>query len=672
MHLAVVLAAVISLVVQPEPATDVAWVGGTHSKIAARAGSLPIHGRQIVVSSSLDGSVVRTKGALPQTIELDPTPTFSPGDAVRLARELTVAMYGATGQLWTPRAELRVLLDDGDRATLVWWVAVSSADPIGSWEVLVDAQDGHALGLPTPTLHTARGNIYPTNPDVSELEEAELLRLDPTATGMEGDWAFVNTCSNYDGDECDGKTRLALEDADGDYLYDPDPGSHDDPFAEVQMYYHLDLVSQWFWDRHGFDHPLPIEGVVNFDYDNAFFGDIDGDGQGEVAFGTAGNGVDFSYDADVIYHEFGHSVFGRIAGQTGFIGADEFGTEWATGGLNEGTADLFTLVLTGDPELGEYAANGFGLGLQGSIRNLEADRHCPTDLYGESHRDGEVFGAFGWNLLEDPLLDADLVGDYIYGSVAAFPVNANWEDASDALWDVADDMLAAGMLTADQHDAIAGHLEASGLVPCGRVIRIDEDQEPQQLMVGVGIFPEAWIPAGNQFSLDAPEGTTRIRFRVKNWLSSDHNLHWVLFVRRGEHVFHDVQPIETPFGNIDVPFPETYDYVIEGEGGEFEINFELDSDEYPLEVGATYYFSLATRVDGSLGGFFAQAEITVDGRTWYEEPPAGDDDDDAADDDDGAGCSSCSSSMAGRSAPLAWLGLVALLGLLRVSRSERR
>lgn len=671
MNLAAALAAALSLLVTTHHDEQIEWVAGTHSKITVEAGGLPVHGRQIVVSRSLDGALVRTKGQLPELIELDPVPVTSAGDAVRLAQGLVVAMHGAEGQLWAPRTELRILLDDSGDATLIWWVNLSSADPLGIWEVLVDAHEGHALGLPVPTLHTAQGNIYPTNPETSDVTEVELPRLEPGEDGMEGDWAYVNSCDAYDGDSCTAKSRHAEADADGNFLFDPDAGSSDDPFAEVQMYYHLDLISQWFSVRHGFEHLFPIEGVVNFDYDNAFFGDIDGDGQGEVAFGQTGNGVDFAYDGDVIYHEFGHSVFGRIAGQTGFIGADEYGIEWATGGLNEGTADLIAMVLTGDPELGEYAANGFGLGLQGSIRNLEADRHCPTDLYGESHRDGEVFGAFGWNLLEDPLLDPDLVGDFVFGAVSAFPVNANWEAASDALWDTADDMRAADMLTDDQYDAIAGHLEAAGLNPCGRVIRIDEDQEPKQLMVGVGMFPDAWIPAGNQFSLDAPEGTTRIRFRVKNWLSSDPNLKWLLFVRRGEHVLHEVQPIETPFGNIEVPLPETYDYEIEGEGGEYELNFELDSDEYPLEPGATYYFSLATRVDGTLGGFFAQAEITVDGRTWYEEPeqPADDDDDD--DDDGGAGCSDCSSAVAGRG-PSAWLALGLLLVGVRLSRSGRR
>ena len=304
-----------------------------------------------------------------------------------------------------------------------WLVDVSFSDPLAIYQVAIDAHTGAIRGH-RPTLFEARANVYPTNPSISDVEEVELLGLYSGATELTGSYGRVVSCDELDeggfggGVTCTEKSHHAEADAEGNFLFEPDPGSSDDPFAEAQMYYHLDLVARWFDEEQGFDHDYPTEAVVNFDYNNAFFGDIDGDGLGEIAFGQSGT-MDFAYDADVIYHEFGHSVFGRIAGQTGFAGADEYGFEWATGGLNEGTADLFSLVLTLDPKLGEYAASGFGLGA--AIRDLEEDRHCPTDLYGESHRDGEIFGSFGWNLIENPEFGADLTGDYIYGAVAAFP-----------------------------------------------------------------------------------------------------------------------------------------------------------------------------------------------------------------------------------------------------------
>src|SRR5690606_8484190 len=140
----------------------------------------------------------------------------------------------------------------------------------------------------------------------------------------------------------------------GDYLFTPDPASGDDPFGEVQLYYHLDRVSAWVEDRYGFFHDEPIVGRLNFPMTNAFFGDFDGDGRGDVSFGTSEDGHDFAYDADVVYHEFGHSLVDGL-GSPGFLNADAIGLDWVGGGLNEGSADVLAMLLTLDPLMAEYA-----------------------------------------------------------------------------------------------------------------------------------------------------------------------------------------------------------------------------------------------------------------------------------------------------------------------------
>jgi len=311
--------------------------------------------------------------------------------------------------------------------------------------------------------------------------------------------------------------------------------------------------------------------------------------------------------------------------------------------------------------MGDYAGSGFG---SDAIRDLEEDRHCPTDLYGEVHVDGEVFGSFAWNVLDDPLFDADLTGDYFWGVVSGLPVDSNWMDLSDQLAATADDLLAAGEIDDEQHARLLELMAAQGLDACGRVIRLDEEQEPTQMMLGVSFAEQTPIPLGQQYSLDAPEGAYRLRFRVTDWYSQDPNLGWILYVRRGEHVFHEVIPVDTPIGTIDMPFPRDYDFSVDGEGDDYELELTLDSDP-PLEPGATYYFSMASREIDTLGGFYVFGEITVDGDAWIEEVEA--DDDDAADDDDdgGSGCQDCSSSMAGGAPAGLLLVLLGLLGLRR-------
>jgi len=621
---------------------------------------VPVLGSEVVVSLDQTGSYLRAAGSALSAGTISNSPSLSPDTAADSARLFLEGLGSGEGSLWDPRSTLH-FVQQGDSLRLVWLVDLSFSEPLGLYQVLVDAHDGVIRGHRS-TLFTAQAYIYPTNPIVSDLTEVELTGLSAGAEHASGAYALARSCDvfedSFGSGNCAEKSYHATADENGDFLFSPDPTSSDDPLAEVQMYHHLDLIARWFHETQGFEHPYPTEGIVNFDYNNAFFGDIDGDGAGEVAFGQTAS-MDFAYDADVIYHEFGHSVFGRIAGQTGFIDADEYGMQWSTGGLNEGTADLFALVLSGDPKLGEYAGAG-GLG-QSAIRDLEEDRHCPTDLYGESHRDGEIFGAFGWNLIDEPLIGAQLTGDFIYGAVSAFPTDATWSDAGEALVSTAQDMLDNGSLSTEQFAFISSELESSGLANCGRVIRLDEGQEPTQAMMGVSLLADQKLPLGQQFSLDAPEGTYKLRFRVKDFLTNDPNLAWTLYVRRGEHIVHELEELSTPFGTFEIPIPTDYDFEIDGEGSDFDLEITDESD-LVLEPGATYYFSMASRQDGALNQFFANAEIRVDGDAYIDESAAGDDDDD--DDDDPAGCA-CNGTAVGGVAPLTAMAGLLLLGLSR-------
>ncbi len=636
-----------------EPRLSVPGPAGPVVRMTQRLHGLEIHGRDLVFAYDPSGALRSVRGEVVVAAPLATEPALDAAAAEAIAEDAAELVWSGAGRLWAPRSELVAYLDRAGAAHLAWRVDVSLADPIGAWRVLVDAHDG-SLRDWQPTMHTASADVYPTNPSVSDLVEVELPRLDGDGLELSGEHADVTSCIEFEdtgfgGQQCVEQTRFALPDGDGDYFYAPDADAPEDAFAEVQMYYHLDFVSEWFSANYGFEHAVPIEGIVNFDVTNAFFGDFNGDGRGDVAFGQGG-GIDFAYDADVIYHEFMHSVFGTVV-QSSFLNSDEYGLEWAPGGLNEGSADAMALALTGDPQLGEYAGAGFGPG-NSAIRDLEADRHCPTDLYGQSHTDGEVWGAFAWNLIEDEAVGAEIAADVLYSAIVRFPDNPNWRDAGAALYEALEILRDLDRIDDAQVAAVEAHMEASGLDDCGRVIPLDDDQEPTLLMVHPGFAGDVNIPLGHQFSIDAPEGTYRVRFRIKDFATQTQNLAWVLYVRRGEHVVHEL--VDSGFG-FDVAVPDVYDHAVEGEGEDVEFNLTFDSDP-PLEPGETYYFSMASRQLGTIQGFGA-AEVRVDGRTWWEEPVAPEDDDDG-----GAGCRDCSATVVGGAgyAPLAALLLVLL------------
>ncbi len=442
---------------------------------------------------------------------------------------------------------------------------------------------------------------------------------------------------------------------DGDFLYSPNALSQTaDPFAEVQMFYHLDLIARWFEDRFGFRTDFgvagnAVEGIVNFGYANAFYGDGDGDGLPEVSFGQSGV-ADFAYDADIVYHEFTHAVFGQIV-ETGFGRFDEWGRNVGSGGLNEGSADLFSMILSGDPLVGEYAAGGFLPGAD-AIRDLEEDRQCPDAIYGETHRDGEIWGSFGWNLIDHPDIGPDLTAELIFAAINTWPSDVDYGIAGRSVIEAAESLLEEGAITSDQLAVVVELAEAQGLDDCGRAVRLDDGAEPVQAMRG-GFRQDGTpfsMPLPNQFSLDAPEGTVSLTFDVVGLVGTP-GLGYTVHVRRGEHVVHDLVPV----GDHGFVFavPDVYDFAVDGT--EVGTVLELDAmSEPPLEPGATYYFSITSLPSDGMGGF-GGADITVAGHAEIVPVEPADDDDALA---AGDGCQGCSAVPgAGFLAPLLLLGL---------------
>ena len=644
--------------VELAPSRVLRWGGGTFVHLDQRWDGLSIHGARVIVDYDGRGALRAIHGQPLRSLPLGQQPAVDVHDAVRTAEAFVAGELG-DGALWPPRVEPGLLRGKA-RTDLAWVVDLSTAEPVGAWRVFVDALDGRILSV-RQRAFTAQGNVYPTNPTASELTEVE-LPID--GDELSNEYAYVNSCSDFDDQHwtCNAKEVQATPNQGGDFLFDPDPMAAEDPFAEVQMLWHLDRIARWFDQEFGFrvDFGLggnAVEGIVNFDLANAFFGDADGDGIPEVAFGQ-GYGVDFAYDADVIYHEFGHAMFGQVVeDNTGRY--DEYGRLVAPAGLNEGTADLFSLVLTGDPMLGEYAGGGLLGG--GAIRELDDDRHCPTDIYGESHVDGEIWGAFGWNVIEDELLGPDVAANLVFGALNEWTDEVTFGMAGQSLVHSADALLEEGYVDDGQHAALLGHIEAAGLDDCGRVIRLDEGQEPTQYMTGrIGNDGTPRLrPLPNQFSLDAPEGAVALRFYVEE-LVGDEGLGFTVFVRRGEHIIHEL--VESGGWGGYTAVADVYDFSLEDFETGLAVELTLDSDP-ALEPGATYYFSITSAVseeaDGRVSGditLWGEADIVPP----EEEPDEGE--------DEGAGCQDCGSRVAAEGAPTAaWsvLGLGMVLGLIR-------
>jgi hypothetical protein len=98
---------------------------------------------------------------------------------------------------------------------------------------------------------------------------------------------------------------------------------------------------------------------------------------------------DSALDSDVVWHEYGHGLTWRMIGRMdGPI----------AGAIGEGMSDVLALIANNDDRVGEYSASD-PIG----IRSERYSGYSRTygDIVGEGvHKDGEVYGAIGWDLLQ--------------------------------------------------------------------------------------------------------------------------------------------------------------------------------------------------------------------------------------------------------------------------------
>jgi hypothetical protein len=103
--------------------------------------------------------VIAANGHFADGISLSTTPAVSANGAAFVAGGGILAR-GSRSVVGSP--ELLVHVDGLDRARLAWRVRVSSSEPLGIWQVFVDAQRGDVLQA-FNDLHTARNRLTHTN-----------------------------------------------------------------------------------------------------------------------------------------------------------------------------------------------------------------------------------------------------------------------------------------------------------------------------------------------------------------------------------------------------------------------------------------------------------------------------------------------------------------------------
>lgn len=160
-------------------------------------------------------------------------------------------------------------------------------------------------------------------------------------------------------------------------------------FEHVMAYFHIDrnqryIQSLGFLDINNRQHRVDAHGIRE---DNSFYCS-DPVGSGYLAFGDGG--VDDAEDADVILHEYGHSIQDNQTNGKYLVGRCDQRNE--TQAMGEGFGDYWAFSNnrpTGfDPAcFAEWDAQG------SCLRRLDSPEHYPEDIAGECHDDGEIWSS---------------------------------------------------------------------------------------------------------------------------------------------------------------------------------------------------------------------------------------------------------------------------------------
>jgi Zn-dependent metalloprotease len=132
--------------------------GVTHLRYDQRYRGLPVFGHQLLLHIK-DGAAIAANGRFAEQISVPTTPTVS-GVAAARAASRGISARGRRSVAGQPSLLVRV--EGGHRARLAWHVRIASSEPLGLWNVFVDALNGDVLRAYND-LHTARDRVTYTN-----------------------------------------------------------------------------------------------------------------------------------------------------------------------------------------------------------------------------------------------------------------------------------------------------------------------------------------------------------------------------------------------------------------------------------------------------------------------------------------------------------------------------
>ncbi|WP_214325359.1 M36 family metallopeptidase [Nonomuraea sediminis] len=259
------------------------------------------------------------------------------------------------------------------------------------------------IGAASPSGTTATATVFYPNPvqqlgdqNLTDAKDADLPAFAPAYTGV--------TLTDLDGSgtltgryvrvkSTTGKAAQAVGGAFPAYHRDADQ------FEQVMGYYWVTTAQRYlqslgFGSRFRPVNQRQIElRIDQYGGDNSFFRDD----KANITLGKGG--VDDAEDAEVIVHEYGHSVQdGQVTG---------FGTNLESGSIGEAFGDYLAVAVsswaTGVPTrtdeacVADWDSTSYSAAPH-CLRRLDGTKHYPEDVVGEVHADGEIWSRALWDI----------------------------------------------------------------------------------------------------------------------------------------------------------------------------------------------------------------------------------------------------------------------------------
>jgi hypothetical protein len=172
-----------------------------------------------------------------------------------------------------------------------------------------------------------------------------------------------------------------------------------DQFEQVMGYYWI-TRAQLYIQSLGFGSTLPAVNkrqqllrINQFGGDNSFYRE----GTGKLTITLGKGGVDDAEDAEVIVHEYGHSVQdNQVPG---------FGSTLESGAIGEGFGDYLAVTVSAheaptadEPCVADWDSTSYTSTVPHCLRRVDGDKHYPEDLEDEVHADGEIWSRALWDI----------------------------------------------------------------------------------------------------------------------------------------------------------------------------------------------------------------------------------------------------------------------------------